>query len=52
VVDLSHYIEYKNQEYFLTIVDTAFNFEMTPDIIVKIMKKGGEAEDIFDGFDL
>jgi hypothetical protein len=40
IVDLSSYIEYKNQEYLLTIVDQTFNFASTPEIGIKVTQKG------------
>ena len=38
-IDLSSYIEYKNQEYILAIKDLKFEVSNTPDIDVKVMNK-------------
>ena len=54
-IDLSSYIEYKNQEYILTIKDLKFEVSTTPDIDVKVINKSDASPpgyQIFDGDNL
>jgi hypothetical protein len=56
VVDLSGYVEYKNQEYILTIVCAKYGVDGNTDINVKIVNKQDLEHDskldIFDGDEL
>ena len=54
-IDLSNYVEYKNQEYILTVKDICFEITNPPDIAVEILKKDDASpvsEQIFDGDNL
>lgn len=54
-IDLSNYVEYKNQEYSLTVKDICFEISSPPDIDVKILKKDDASpvgDQIFDGDNL
>ena len=54
-IDLSNYVEYKNQEYSLTVKDICFEISNPPDIAVEILKKDDASPagyQIFDGDNL